>query len=134
MITRFAEVYLVGAEAYLQLGDKVKAAEFLNVVRQRAAYRKTNSAAKNSEAATAMLIKAEDVTVDFILDERSRELFGEWMRNQDLVRTKSLVRRVQLWNREASAYVKDFHILRPIPQSEIDRTVEGPAFIQNPGY
>ncbi len=134
VITRFAEVYLVGAEAYLQSGNKAKAAELLNVIRQRAAYRKTNSAAKNAEAATAMLIKDSDVTIDFILDERSRELFGEWMRYQDLVRTKSLVRRVQLWNREAGPYVKDFHALRPIPQSEIDRTVEGPPFTQNPGY
>ena len=56
------------------------------------------------------------------------------MRYQDLVRTKSLVRRVKLWNNEAGPYVKDFHVLRPIPQSEIDRTVEGPPFTQNPGY
>lgn len=134
VITRFSEVYLVGAEAYLMAGDKVKAAELLNVIRRRAAFRKRNTAAQNAAAAAAMTIGPEDVTVDFILDERSRELFGEWMRNQDLVRTKSLVRRVQLWNREAAPYVKDFHVLRPIPQSEIDRTVEGPPFTQNPGY
>lgn len=134
VITRFSEVYLVGAEAYLMSGNKAKAAELLNVVRQRAAYRKTNTAAQNAAAATAMTITADDVTVDFILDERSRELFGEWMRYQDLVRTKSLVRRIQAWNNEAGPYVKDFHVLRPIPQSQIDRTVEGPAFSQNPGY
>ncbi len=134
VITRFSEVYLVGAEAYLQAGNKAKAAELLNVVRQRAAYRKTNTAAQNAAAAAAMTITADDVTVDFILDERSREFFGEWMRFQDLVRTKSLVRRIQAWNNEAGPYVKDFHMLRPIPQSQIDRTVEGPAFTQNPGY
>ncbi|AXE21910.1 RagB/SusD family nutrient uptake outer membrane protein (plasmid) [Runella rosea] len=134
VITRFSEVYLVGAEAYLMSGNKAKAAELLNVVRQRAAYRKTNTAAQNAAAAAAMTIGADDVTVDFILDERSREFFGEWMRYQDLVRTKTLVRRIQAWNKEASAYVKDFHVLRPIPQSQIDRTVEGPPFTQNPGY
>jgi hypothetical protein len=134
VLTRFAEVYLIGAEAYLQAGNKDKAAELLNVLRQRAAYRKTNTPAQNTAAATAMLIKVDDVTVDFILDERSRELYGEWMRYHDLVRTKSLVRRIQLWNKEAAPYVKDFHVLRPIPQSEIDRTVEGPAFTQNTGY
>lgn len=134
VITRFSEVYLVGAEAYLQSGNKAKAAELLNVVRQRAAYRKTNTAAQNAAAAAAMTITADDVTVDFILDERSREFFGEWMRFQDLVRTKSLVRRIQAWNNEAGPYVKDFHMLRPIPQSQIDRTVEGPAFTQNTGY
>ncbi|WP_273209366.1 RagB/SusD family nutrient uptake outer membrane protein [Runella zeae] len=134
VITRFSEVYLVGAEAYLQSGNKAKAAELLNVVRQRAAYRKTNTAAQNAAAAAAMTITADEVTVDFILDERSREFFGEWMRFQDLVRTKSLVRRIQAWNNEAAPYVKDFHMLRPIPQSQIDRTVEGPAFTQNTGY
>lgn len=134
VITRFSEVYLVGAEAYLMSGNKAKAVELLNVIRQRAAYRKTNTAAQNTAAATAMTIKADDVTVDFILDERSRELFGEWMRYQDLVRTKSLVKRIKAWNNEAGPYVKDFHILRPIPQSQIDRTVEGPKFPQNPGY
>ena len=134
VITRFSEVYLIGAEAYLMSGNKAKAAELLNVVRQRAAYRKTNTAAQNAAAATAMTITADDVTVDFILDERSRELFGEWMRFQDLVRTKTLVRRLKAWNNEAGPYVKDFHLLRPIPQSQIDRTVEGPAFPQNPGY
>lgn len=134
VITRFSEVYLVGAEAYLMSGNKAKAAELLNVVRQRAAYRKTNTAAQNAAAATAMTITADDVTVDFILDERSREFFGEWMRFQDLVRTKTLVRRLKAWNSEAGPYVKDFHVLRPIPQSQIDRTVEGPAFPQNPGY
>ncbi|MCP1386330.1 RagB/SusD family nutrient uptake outer membrane protein [Runella salmonicolor] len=134
VITRFSEVYLVGAEAYLMAGNKAKAAELLNVVRQRAAYRKTNTAAQNAAAAAAMTISADEVTVDFILDERSREFFGEWMRYQDLVRTKTLVRRIQAWNKEASAYVKDFHLLRPIPQSQIDRTVEGPPFPQNQGY
>jgi starch-binding outer membrane protein, SusD/RagB family len=134
VITRFAEVYLIAAEAYMQAGDKAKAAELLNVIRQRAAYRKTNTSAQNAAAAEAMKITASDVTVDFILDERSRELFGEWMRWNDLVRTKSLVRRIQAWNPEAAANIKEFHVLRPIPQSQIDRTVEGPAFPQNPGY
>jgi hypothetical protein len=134
VITRFSEVYLIAAEAYLQAGDKQKAAEFLNVIRERAAFKRTNTPAENSTAAAAMRITANDVTVDFILDERTRELHGEWMRWHDLVRTKSLQRRIQAWNPEAGPNIKDFHNLRPIPQSQIDRTVEGPAFPQNPGY
>jgi hypothetical protein len=134
VLTRFAEVYLIGAEAYLQSGDKQKAAELLNVIRQRAAFRKTNSAAQNTAASEAMKITANDVTIDFILDERTRELHGEWMRHDDLVRTKSLVRRIKAWNPEAGPFIKDFHVLRPIPQSQIDRTVEGPKFPQNTGY
>ncbi|GAB3960968.1 RagB/SusD family nutrient uptake outer membrane protein [Spirosoma harenae] len=134
VLYRFADVYLTGAEAYLKAGDATKAAALLNVVRQRAAYRKTNTAAQNAAAATAMTITADAVTVDFILDERSRELFGEWQRWHDLVRTRSLVRRVKAWNPEAAPYVQDFHMLRPIPQTQIDRVVEGPKFPQNPGY
>ncbi|UHG94424.1 RagB/SusD family nutrient uptake outer membrane protein [Spirosoma oryzicola] len=134
VLYRFADVYLTGAEAYLKAGDPTKAASLLNTVRQRAAYRKTATAAQNAAAATAMTITANDVTVDFILDERTRELFGEWQRWHDLVRTRSLVRRVKAWNPEAAPYVQDFHMLRPIPQTQIDRVVEGPSFPQNPGY
>jgi len=134
VLYRFADVYLTGAEAYLKAGDAAKAASLINVVRQRAAYRKTNTAAQNAAAAAAMTITADDVTVDFILDERTRELFGEWQRWHDLVRTRSLVRRVKAWNPEAAPYIQDFHMLRPIPQSQIDRVVDGPKFPQNPGY
>lgn len=135
VLYRFADVYLTGAEAYLKAGDATRAAALLNVVRQRAAYRKTNTTAQNAAAVTAMTITPADVTVDFILDERSRELFGEWQRWHDLVRTRSLVRRVKAWNPEAAPYVQDFHMLRPIPQSsQIDRVVDGPKFPQNPGY
>lgn len=131
---RFSDVYLVAAEAYLKDGKPTEAAAMLNVIRQRSAFRKTNTPAQNAAAAAAMTITAADVTVDFILDERSREFYGEWQRWHDLVRTKSLVRRVLAWNPEAGANIKDFHALRPIPQSQIDRVVEGPPFPQNPGY
>jgi hypothetical protein len=134
VLYRFSDVYLIGAEAYFKAGDNTKAAELINFVRRRAAFRKTNTAAQNATAATAMEIKPSDVTLDFILDERSRELFGEWTRWHDLVRTRTLVQRVKAWNPDAGIYIKDFHILRPIPQSQIDRVVQGPAFPQNPGY
>jgi starch-binding outer membrane protein, SusD/RagB family len=134
VLYRFSDVYLTAAEAYLKDGKTTEAANMLNVVRQRAAFRKSNTTAQNTAAATAMTITAADVTVDFILDERSREFYGEWQRWLDLVRTRSLVRRVVAWNPEAGVNIKDFHMLRPIPQSQIDRVVEGPPFPQNPGY
>lgn len=134
VLYRFSDVYLIGAEAYHKAGDNVNAANLLNVIRRRAAFRKTNTSAQNNAAALAMEITPAQVTVDFILDERTRELFGEWTRWHDLVRTQSLVRRTKEWNPEAGVYIKDFHVLRPIPQSQIDRVVEGPPFPQNPGY
>ncbi len=134
VLYRFSDVYMTGAEAYFKAGDATKAAALINVVRQRAAFRKTNTAAQNAAAVTAQTIAATDVTTDFILDERSREFFGEWQRWHDLVRTRSLVRRVKAWNPEAAPYIQDFHMLRPIPQSQIDRVTAGPAFPQNPGY
>jgi starch-binding outer membrane protein, SusD/RagB family len=134
VIYRFSDVYMVAAEAYFKAGKLQEAADMLNVIRQRAAFRKTNTPAQNADAAAAMTISANDVTLDFILDERTREFYGEWQRWHDLVRTKSLVTRVKAWNREAAPNITEDHILRPIPQSQIDRTVEGPAFPQNPGY
>ncbi|MBS1510337.1 MAG: RagB/SusD family nutrient uptake outer membrane protein [Bacteroidetes bacterium] len=131
---RFADVYLTAAEAYFKDNKLTEAANMLNVVRQRAAYRKTNTATQNAAAVAALTITSGDVTLDFILDERSREFYGEWQRWLDLVRTRSLITRVKAWNPEAAPNIQNFHMLRPIPQSQIDRVVDGPAFPQNPGY
>lgn len=134
VIYRFSDVYLIAAEAAFKANDLTNAANMINVVRQRAAYRKTNTSAQNATAAANMTIIPSQVTLDFILDERSREFFGEWQRWIDLVRTRTLITRVKAWNPEAAPYIKDFHLLRPIPQDEIDRVVQGPKFPQNLGY
>lgn len=134
VIWRFSDVYLLAAEAAFKLGDLTNAAKWINVVRQRAAYRKTNTPAQNAAAVVANTILPTDVTIDLILDERSREFFAECQRWLDLVRTRQLTRRVQLWNNEAAPYIKDDFMLRPIPQSEIDLVTSGPKMPQNPGY
>jgi len=138
---KFSEVYLIAAEAALKGGSTLQnAADMLNVVRQRAAYRSTNSAAQNTAAVTAMTITSAQVTLDFILDERTRELFGEYQRWWDLVRTKTMDARLRTWN-TAEAYAKystsspaNAYMLRPVPQTQIDLVTEGPKFPQNPGY
>jgi hypothetical protein len=135
VLWRFSDVYLLAAEAYFKMGDLVNAAKYINVIRERAAYQSSNSAVQNAAAAAAMDITPSQVTLDFILDERSREFFGEGIRWWDLVRTQSLLERVQAWNPvEAGAHLQSYMVLRPIPQSEIDAVTSGPKFPQNNGY
>jgi len=134
ILFKFSEIYLIAAEAAFKTGDNVNAAAMLNVLRQRAAFRPTNTAAQNAASVVAQTITPVQVTLDFILEERTRELYGEYMRWWDLVRTKTLVSRVQQYNPEATPGIKPYHILRPIPQQQIDLVTEGPKFPQNPGY
>lgn len=122
-LMRLGDAYLLRAEAKFQQGNLTGAAEDINVIRTRAAV-------PGSEA--AMQITEADVTLDFILDERARELLGEGLRWFDLARTGKLVERVRLHNPEAAPNIQDYHIVRPIPLDQIDRTEGG--YPQNPGY
>jgi hypothetical protein len=135
IIYRFADVYLLLAEADFELGDLTDAAANINVIRERAAYLNTNTPTQNAAAATAMDITPNQVTLDFILDERTREFYGEGIRWWDLVRTQTLQERIANWNPvQAGAHFQSYMSLRPIPQNEIDAVTQGPAFPQNPGY
>jgi len=102
------------------------AVNYINAIRTRAAYPTGNAA--------ALQVTAADINIDFILDERSRELCGELMRWLDLVRTGKLLERVKLHNPEASINILPKHILRPIPQAQIDAVVTGDPYPQNPGW
>jgi starch-binding outer membrane protein, SusD/RagB family len=133
---KFSELYLIAAEAAFKGGGTPQnAADNINVLRKRAAYRATNTAAQNAAAATAQTITPTSVTIDFILDEYCREFFGEYRRWYDLARTKTLATRVAAYNADAAAGFKTPRdLLRPIPQSQIDLVTDGPPYPQNPGW
>ena len=135
ILYRFAELYLIAAEAAFRGGGTLQnAADMINVLRTRAALKAKQTPAEYAAAVAAQQITPAQVTLDFILDERSRELFAEDCRYWDLCRTKTLVARVQQYNAEAAAGVQPYNMLRPIPQTQIDLVTEGPKYPQNPGY
>lgn len=123
---RLADTYLMLAEAQYFIGQKADAVATYNVIRRRAAWPGRES---------AMLVTANDLTIDFVMDERERELLGEQSRWFDLARWGNLIERIKKYNPQAAVSIKSHHILRPIPQLQIDRA-EGTStgFPQNPGY
>lgn len=126
IVMRLAEMYLIAAEAELMRagGDKQRAAELLNVIRHRAA--------KSGEE-NRMTVSPSDLTLDFILDERGRELCGEHIRWFDLKRTGKLVEYVKRYNPDISL-VQEYHVNRPIPQQFLDAITNPAEFGQNEGY
>lgn len=118
-LARLGETYLIAAEAHLKANNLGLAAQHLNEVRRRAA--------KPGREAQ-MQIGAGEVTINFILDERARELAGEYHRWFDLKRTGTLIERTRLYNRDIRNWfnvgIDPFlgtggqdKILRPIPQA-----------------
>lgn len=137
-IARVAETYLLRAEAYLGKGDKVNAANDINALRKRAG---------------AADCSASDVTLDYILDERARELFGEEHRRVTLSRLSNnpnlaslnygnvLVNRVKKygWNYPNSTdgivrpNIHDYDYVFPLPNGFIQSNT-GSQIPQNIGW
>lgn len=154
-IAKFSELYLIAAEAAVK-GATTKpdksACELVNVLRDRAGKWTFNNA-ENEEMDVdygSQLTAETPATIDinFILDERSREFYGEGYRWFDLVRT-------QKWNEYADSYeicgndkgdrnivtytrtIKPGHYLRPIPQGQLDgmeMSADEKKNYQNPEY
>lgn len=122
-VMRLAETYLLRAEAYYLDGNLDAAADDINEVRERS---------------MATPISPSDVNMEFILDERARELFVEENRLMTLMRTGTLVDRVRSFNPMHNGtlganQIYDYQNLWPIPNSEIERNTEA-KLDQNPGY
>ena len=123
VIFRLSDTYLLSSEANLGAGNFDMALNRINTLRRRAAV--TPSERDNMEVST--------VDLDFILDERARELLGEHDRWFDLKRTGKLIDRAKEYNIFVTKYnnIGNMHLLRPIPQDEINK-VDG--LTQNTGY
>jgi len=115
---RLAETYLLKAEAEFMTGKMAEAAETINVLRRRA---------------NASEITAGDVTLDLILDERSRELLFEEHRRYTLLRTGKWMERTALHNLNGGQFIQERDKLFPIPQSVIDANLTV-KMTQNPGF
>ena len=123
-VFRLADIYLMLAEAQLKAGNISEATKAINAVRYRAGWPGKKD---------AMLITDAQMTFELVIEERARELAGEQMRWLDLKRWGLLVERVKKYNPQAAVNITDKHYLRPIPQTQIDRSAKG-VFAQNPGF
>jgi hypothetical protein len=133
LLAKLSETYLIAAEAALNSGNNTKARDYLLVLRKRAAKPDQVQAMINATPAT--------ITIDYILDERSRELCGEQMRWFDLKRTGK-------WRDRSTNYslngvemqtrdIKAHYDVRPVPEAQIDlmgNSEEEKKAYQNPGY
>lgn len=127
-VIRLAEMYLIRAEAKIRSTTKPDlkgAAQDIMAIRQRAI---------KSGHEKEMTVTEKDMTVDFILDERGRELAGEFQRRLDLKRLGKLVEHVKLYNPDAAANIKEYHQVCPIPQTQFDGMPDWTTLGQNEGY
>jgi hypothetical protein len=151
-VAKFSEFYLIGAEAAVKLGKNAEAKTLVNVLRARAG-KQTFSQNDNVEVSvdhSAEMLRAtpQTITIDYILDERSREFWGEGYRWYDLVRTQKWAERASTYRIAGSGYTdKDLqtftrdipagYYLRPIPQGQLDgmqMESEAKKNYQNPAY
>ena len=151
-VAKFSEFYLIAAEAAVKLGKNDDAKKYVNVLRARAGkqtYCVNKRAPQTADHSAEMLAATPaTITIDFILDERSREFWGEGYRWFDLVRTQKWAERATVYHIAGSGYTdKDLqevrrdipagYYIRPIPQGQLDgmeMTDEEKANYQNPAY
>ena len=115
---RLADTYLLKAEAEYKLGQLAEAAKTINVIRKRS---------------NASEINASDIDLDFILDERSRELVLEEDRRWTLLRTGKWLERIQKYNKNGGQNATERDTIWPIPSSVINANLTK-EMAQNPGF
>ena len=151
-IAKFSELYLIAAEAAVKLNKNDDARNLVNVLRARAGKQtfsqNDNVAVSVDHSAEMVAATPATITIDYILDERSREFWGEGYHWFDLVRTQKWAERATNYRIAGSGYTdKDLEsfkrtitagfYLRPIPQGQIDGLMmsdQEKIDYQNPQY
>lgn len=154
-IAKFSELYFVAAEAAVKGATTTagqSAYDLINVIRARAGkwrYKNNDRVAFAADNSAVMIAATPlTITINYILDERSREYYGEGFRWFDLARTQTWAARAASYTISGVNYgdrvptvfnrtIPPTAYLRPIPQSQLDgmeMTAEEKAAYQNPGY
>ena len=124
-LIRLAEIYLNYAEATLRGGggDTNTAVSLVNEIRER------------GFGGSSGTISSGDLTLDFILDERSRELYWEGLRRTDLIRYNRFTSSTYLWpfkgNEATGVGVDEYRNLFPLPANVV---AINSNLTQNDGY
>ena len=131
-VIRYAEMPLIAAEAQIGMGNQAEAAQIINSEIRNARVVKPGHSLSEAQ------VSASDMTVEWILEERARELCGEWLRWFDLKRTHKLVDYIlkhnPTWKGENGDVVDEHNYLWPIPTTFLDKVQNAEEFGQNPGY
>ena len=151
-VLKFSDFYLTAAEAAFKLGDNAKARSNIQVLRKRAGkwtYKQSERAEYKADfSADLEASTPATITLDYILDERMREFYGEGFRWFDLARTQTWARRAGTYTISGSNWgahtpqkytrtIEPYMYLFPIPQGQLngmEMTPEERAAYQNPGY
>ena len=154
-IAKFSEFYFIAAEAAVKGATTVAgktAYDLINVIRARAgkwSFSNADNAAYTADFSEELVAATpKTITIDFLLDERLREYYGEGQRWFELVRTQTWAERAKTFTSGGTNWsdhtpvvgtrnIEDYLYLRPIPTGQIDgmeMTDDEKAKYQNPGY
>ena len=136
-VMRYAEMPLIAAECQIAMGNPAGAAQII-----KDEIRNQRIVAPGHTLAEAQAdVTAGNMTIEWILEERARELCGEWLRWFDLKRTHKLVEYIRQHNPAwvsptgiKGDVVDEHNYLWPIPDTFLDKLENGEEFGQNPGY
>ena len=128
VIQRMAEIYLIAAEANQMLGNTQAAADYINVLHERACDPADFVEGK-------MKVTAAEIDEDYILDEYARELCGEYQRWYVLKRHHAFEDRLAKYNIPAAEnFDPKKHYVRPISQNFLNSIDNAEEYGKNPGY